>query len=377
MQKLTRFRRAATGVVLLSIWTTSNSDALATTECPKLGWSEIGGGVSGQFPSAATVVNAIVEFDDGDGLAMYVAGSFTSAGGVPANGIARWNGTSWSPLGQGVNDTVRAMAVVNEVEGPMLYVGGLFTLAGGTQANRIAKWNPSTKNWSPLGVGTSSFVYAIAGHDDGTGPAVYVGGQFLTAGGVTVNRIAKWDGTTWSALGSGTNNSVFALASFNDGSGPALYVGGGFTTAGGITVNRVARWQLGSWSALGSGVSGQVNALAVHDAGDGPALFAAGLFTSAGGNPAHKIAQWKDSEWNSLGLQSAGDINALASYVDSDRALYIVGISHRKWDGNAWQELSSGVQHEDFSSATSYSVCISNLTGDHTRCSRGLFQLRW
>ena len=36
--------------------------------------------------------------------------------------------------------------------------------------------------------------------DDGTGPALFAGGEFAAAGGVTVNRIAKWDGVTWHAL---------------------------------------------------------------------------------------------------------------------------------------------------------------------------------
>ena len=39
--------------------------------------------------------------------------------------------------------------------------------------------------------------------DDGSGPALYVGGRFLTASGVTVNNIAKWDGASWGPLGMG------------------------------------------------------------------------------------------------------------------------------------------------------------------------------
>ena len=31
------------------------------------------------------------------------------------------------------------------------------------------------------------------------------GGYFTTAGGVTANYIAKWNGSAWSALGSGMN----------------------------------------------------------------------------------------------------------------------------------------------------------------------------
>jgi len=39
-------------------------------------------------------------------------------------------------------------------------------------------------------------------------PVLYVGGFFPTAGGITVNSIAKWDGSSWSALGSGVGSSV-------------------------------------------------------------------------------------------------------------------------------------------------------------------------
>ena len=43
----------------------------------------------------------------------------------------------------------------------------------------------------------------------------------------------------WSALGSGTNNNVFVLACDSTGN---VYAGGSFITAGGVTVNNVAKW---------------------------------------------------------------------------------------------------------------------------------------
>ncbi len=67
-------------------------------------------------------------------------------------------------------------------------------------------------------------------------------------------------GTSWSALGTGMNNIVRALAMDSNGN---LYAGGDFTTAGGTTVNKIAKWNGTSWSALGTGTSGSVYALAI------------------------------------------------------------------------------------------------------------------
>ena len=99
--------------------------------------------------------------------------------------------------------------------------------------------------------GIAGFVNALGVFDDGTGPALYVGGSFVDAGGVTVSNLARWDGASWSDVGGGVNPSVLALAVFDDGTGPALYVGGRFTLAGGIPAEGIARWDGTRWSALG------------------------------------------------------------------------------------------------------------------------------
>jgi hypothetical protein len=169
------------------------------------------------------------------------------------NRVARWDGTAWSalstPSGTGVNGSVSALAVFDDGSGPALYAGGLFTTAGGMTVNHIARWDGS--DWSalsgPSGTGVDDVVNALGVADDGSGPALYVGGYFATAGGVTVNGIARWDGTAWSGLGgpfaTGVDDMVFALDDFDDGSGPALYAGGDFTTAGGLASSRIASWR--------------------------------------------------------------------------------------------------------------------------------------
>ena len=79
-------------------------------------------------------------------------------------------------------------------------------------------------------------VYAVVLSGSGD---VYAGGDFATAGGATVNYIARWDGNTWWPLESGMNDTVHALAIDRSG---RIYAGGVFTNAGSVTANHIARW---------------------------------------------------------------------------------------------------------------------------------------
>ena len=192
-----------------------------------------------------------------------------------------------------MNDDVLAFAVFDDGGGPALYAGGKFTFAGGAPANRIAKWDGT--EWSALGSGTNADVLALTVHDDGSGPRLYAGGFFTSAGEIDASYVARWDGSAWSAL-SGMSDEVRALSVFDDGSGagPALYAGGNFTFAGGVPVNRIAKWDGTSWSPLESGMTTDgVLALAVFDDGSGaaPALFAGGYFLSSPAGDA-RLARW-------------------------------------------------------------------------------------
>ena len=85
----------------------------------------------------------------------------------------------------------------------------------------LARWDGTS--WSSLGSGINGSVTALQMH----GPDLYAGGAFTTAGGVTAYHVAKWDGTNWSAVGSfDVNNQVAALAFIGDD----LYAAGFFLT---------------------------------------------------------------------------------------------------------------------------------------------------
>ncbi len=326
-------------------------------------WSGLSGpsgvGMSGS-------VYALAVYDDGSGDALYAGGFFDTAGGVTVNNIAKWDGTQWSvlsgPSGTGMNNPVDVLTVFDSGRGDALYAGGSFSTAGGVTGNYVAKWDGT--QWSalsgPSGTGMSGRVEALAVFDDGSGDALYAGGWFTTAGGVTVNKIAKWNGTQWSALsGTGMSGNVEALAVYDDGSGDALYAGGNFSTAGGVSVKNIAKWNGTLWSALsgpsGTGMDDYVLALAVYDGGSGDALYASGRFTSAGGLVVNRLAKWDGSQWLVLPGPTGNGMNtsvlAFAVYNDgSGDALYAAGwftvaggVSApriAKWDGTQWSAFS-------------------------------------
>jgi hypothetical protein len=215
-------------------------------------------GLTGGYPG---IVEAIAVRGGGDVDTVYVGGSFTNAGGVSVKGIAKWDGTSWLDVGGGVTGpgTTSVYAIAVAPDGSV-YVGGGFDKAGGVEGMRnIAKWNGS--NWERLGYGVSGGVGAIAVAPDG---AVYVGGSFMEAYNcnpnecdprpncckVSVNRIAKWNGTQWSEVAGGVAvgelGQVHALAVSGNDENYSVYVGGSFTSAGrapnSVQSKSIAKW---------------------------------------------------------------------------------------------------------------------------------------
>jgi hypothetical protein len=286
-------------------------------------WSGLGDGFNAS-------VFTFLWFDDGSGPALYAGGSFTASGEAPVNRIARWDGSSWSPVGSGFSYTAYDLAVFDDGlgDGPSLYAAGSFAYADGHLVNHVARWNGTS--WEALGAGTDKLVVSLAVFDDGSGGglALYAGGYFTTAGDNTAPGIAKWDGKSWSDVGGGADGFIEGLAVFDDGTGPALYAAGGFTTIGGVEASNTAKWDGTAWSPLGSGTDGYVICLATIDVGRGPALYAGGLFESAGGKPVNFIARWDGSNWSALGTGMEWLVYALAEFDDGSGegpALYAGG----------------------------------------------------
>jgi hypothetical protein len=233
-----------------------------------MGWETCGTGTNGSVLALEVFVDTSDTAHSGEQL--FAAGSFSSAGGVPLNNIARWHDGSWSALEPGWFSgtsgpvrTLRAMQVSGEFN-ERLFVGGDFVFAGSDAqfvANNIASWRFSDKfqGLQTNGLaGTNGPVDALIASTDGL--RLFVGGDFDSAAAVAnTSRAAAWDGVSWQALSQGTNNRVAAFTLGPEGESSKIYAGGRFQRVGDGTSARkpvvaklVAKWAGDVWTPLGT-----------------------------------------------------------------------------------------------------------------------------
>ncbi|MEM6648050.1 MAG: T9SS type A sorting domain-containing protein [Bacteroidota bacterium] len=272
---------------------------------------------------------------------LYVGGGFSDVGGDPSiDYVMRWGGDQWEGLQEGASDVVLTIAAHNEE----IYIGGIFVHASsGLQTAYLACWTEGAQMWEGIdsgveGNGLNAVVRAIAV----SGTDVYVGGDFVDAGGVEdADNLARWDGTQWHAVGGGLNARVLVLLATPD---VGVYVGGAFTNAGGLdAADYLARWDGTQWHAVGPGIGDSVHAFATQ----GDDLYVGGSFRDAGGlSNADYIARWDGTTWHALGTGVDRSVRALA-FMGQD--LYVGGLFAAaggvsaqylaRWDGDAWHAV--------------------------------------
>ena len=181
-------------------------------------WESVGGGMNG-------VVYALKAFNG----YLYAGGSFTTAGGVSTGGLARWDGTSWNQVGGFFGGTVYALEVYNG----RLVMAGSFPGFGGSP--NISSTDGIASYYNLGSGGTSASVLSM----HAAGGRLYIGGGFATAGGVSANHVAYYDGS-WHAMTAGVDNNVYAIGDYNG----EVEVGGAFVVAGTVPLvtKGWARW---------------------------------------------------------------------------------------------------------------------------------------
>jgi trimeric autotransporter adhesin len=136
---------------------------------------------------------------------LVVGGEFVQAGEAQANRIARWKDETWTAMASGFENGLpyyrggvyaapTSVKALSRDDQGILYAGGNFRTADGNSANFVAQWDGST--WKPLGSGVDHIVYGLAAASDG----VFLGGDFYHAGGRASIRFAFWRNGVFSDL---------------------------------------------------------------------------------------------------------------------------------------------------------------------------------
>lgn len=211
---------------------------------------------------------------------LVIGGDFLFVGATRTGPVAAWDGAQWSAVAPDAPGPVQALASYDDGAGDALYVGG---------KGFLARWTGAA--WESFAV--AGEVFALHVHDDGSGPALFVGGQLSLVEGMVVRGLARYDGA-WSSMNGGLSNSVDDVRAFethDDGTGPALYLGGTFQSVGGVQARCLARWDGTAFVEVGGGLDGgsghatKVRALASYAPPGGAAeLHVGGKFTGAGGS---------------------------------------------------------------------------------------------
>ena len=240
--------------------------------------------------SGAGPAGAVYDIDRYNG-SIIAGGSFSQIGGVQASGLAAWDGTSWSPLVQlktRYNSTCSVFSIL--VENGQLYIAGSFDSINGMPANSVARFDGS--NW---------FSYPMIENDLSIiGEPTFYNGELYVIGNIWdpnqgVKHIVRYDGTSWLPVGNGFSLGAYtnALEVYNN----ELYIGGFFSPPNDPGYNLV-KWNGTNYIQLNMTPTFQVHELKVI----GNKLYVGGTFWAVGNipNTAH-CARLNGSTWESIG----------------------------------------------------------------------------
>ncbi|MDX2147257.1 MAG: hypothetical protein SFZ23_07010 [Planctomycetota bacterium] len=282
-------------------------------------WHAVGGGViSGS-------VHALHVHDDGSGPQLYVGGSFSGVNPqspINSRGIAAWNGQAWSGLSGGIASPagqfpwVRAITTSSVTGSAQLYIAGLFSSAGGVPAPNIARWTGAEfvagPTLPPVLAPFSPDIIALAEFTIPSGRGLFISRR--SPGNDLSTSLYRWNG---GSVGSYRNVRAERLVIGrlpNDPEASLFAIGG-----------QVRRLNFDTWQPMGT-LQGALTDSAIADLGDGARLVVAGPVTGLGGRTEglRTVAAWDGMAWtpavddrfvsfraNAVGLAATGGEQSL------------------------------------------------------------------
>lgn len=289
-------------------------------------WAPVGEGVNGP-------VQSVVLWDaDGNGpdpLRPVIAGEFSASGAQPLQRVGVWGGESWLPLGAGLGANARSLCLWDpDGAGPERE---RLVAAGDTNpgtSSVLSSWDG--QSWSalvPPVTGRANWVHAFDhDRDPATADQLIVSADSAMTAGSVVGATLLWDGSTWRSLGAmqgGIRSAVLLEIDDGDVVRNELLVGGAFAQIDGRRFDHIAVWRGASWDRMGLGPDGRVTDLLPWDPdGAGPrqqVLAVSGAFTAIDRSAGGYAASWNGTEWTSDVGPDASPIGRLALW-DPDQS---------------------------------------------------------
>jgi len=272
---------------------------------------------------------------------LVIAGQFKSVDGVPAKGIARFDGSAWTDMGSNAFTGTNVGYALCEYAGKLV-VGGTYPTL-----KNIAIWDDIGATWQTPGAGFNKAVRALA--SDAT--KLYAAGDFSLTGTTPMVARAEWNGATWTQIPTGGVVQNNAITAWN---------GGAVVSGGAGAGSALAFWN-------GSALTPMADSLTVfplHLFTWGGRLVATGNFLSMGSRPAPRVAIFDGASWSTAMDPWASDMlspeGAPITDITTWNGQLIVGgsfgeIAERdqyigvnvagigSWDGAQWSTLDRGL----------------------------------
>lgn len=266
------------GVIYVAKWNGTN-------------WTELDGNLMNAVRKVV-IINAVVADPSGN---VYAAGYFNSTNTYDIS-VMKWDGQRWTDIGINPPYTQRFQGGVYDMISDK---SGNIYVAGGLQKSNevyyIAKWDGSS--WSEVGTGVNALnangpIYSLAIDSKNN---LYAGGYFKNA--ANHYYVAKWNGNTWSQVDAGMDslNPDTGVQKLMVDTHDNLYAGGTFVdNKGGVYISK---WDGTSWSAMGPGMSnpleirGQI--MDIISDPNSENLFASGMLFIDSDQANNYIVQWK------------------------------------------------------------------------------------
>jgi hypothetical protein len=297
--------------------------------------------------------------------AFLVGGNFVRYGSqsATARGLLLWDGTMWIASPGGTTGGVTSLGVMPNGD---VIAGGSFTQIAGVPATNVARWNGTT--WLPVGIGPQA-IYEVAATDAGE---IYVAtfyGVFrwdgatwqqistTTAWGLLVRQngnvvawdaaITEWDGTGWTTIPGAAG--IDDVCEAPNGDLIAVGLGAFWPNPG-----QVGRWNGAAWTSLDP-TNQLTNNRVVHVA-MGPGGSVVVEWTDSGVAASARIFELVGTTWQPIGSFTGqaldllslpnGETLAIGRFTTTGGPL--TSAFAARWDGQAWHDVAGGPGQEVF-----------------------------